>query len=45
MIRKTPSGWHVDIQPAGRGGKRYRKSVPGKAVSFPGWSPLLLADA
>lgn len=25
MIKKTPSGWQVDIQPQGRGGKRFRK--------------------
>jgi len=24
-ITKTPTGWKVDIQPTGRGGKRYRK--------------------
>lgn len=26
MIKKTPSGWQVDIQPQGRGGKRFRKT-------------------
>jgi integrase len=25
VIKKTPSGWQVDIQPQGRGGKRFRK--------------------
>lgn len=26
-IKKTGGGWQVDIQPAGRGGKRFRKTV------------------
>jgi integrase len=30
-ITKTPTGWLVDIQPGGRGGKRYRKIFPIKA--------------
>lgn len=28
MIKRTPHGWQVDIQPEGRGGKRYRKTLP-----------------
>lgn len=30
-IEKIASGWHVDIQPGGRGSKRYRKTFPTKA--------------
>ncbi|MGV0986749.1 MAG: phage integrase [Limnohabitans sp.] len=30
-IKKTPSGWLVDEQPAGRGGKRFRKTFANKA--------------
>jgi len=29
-IKKTEAGWQVDIQPGGRGGKRFRKSFPTK---------------
>lgn len=29
-IRKVATGWQVDIQPAGRGGKRIRKTFPRK---------------
>jgi site-specific recombinase XerD len=34
MITKNPSGWRVDIQPEGRGGKRYRKTLPTKAEAL-----------
>lgn len=30
-IKRTDSGWLVDIQPAGRGGKRFRKTVKTQA--------------
>jgi len=42
MIRKTPSGWRVDIQPEGRGGKRYRKTLPTKAEALR-WEAYLKA--
>jgi len=34
MIRKTTNGWLVDIQPAGRGGKRYRKTLASKGEAL-----------
>lgn len=33
-IKKTDSGWLVDIQPGGRGSKRYRKILPTKAEAL-----------
>ena len=30
-INKSSDGWLVDIQPGGRGGKRFRKTLPTKA--------------
>jgi Site-specific recombinase XerD len=38
-IKKTPSGWLVDIQPGGRGAKRYRKTLPTKAeaLAYEAW--------
>ncbi|OAM53078.1 integrase [Methylovorus sp. MM2] len=38
-ITKTDKGWHVDEQPAGRGGKRYRKtfSTKAEALAFQAW--------
>jgi len=42
MIKKTPSGWRVDIQPKGRGGKRYRKTLPTKAEALH-WEAYLRA--
>lgn len=33
-ITKTASGWLVDIQPNGRGGKRYRKTLPTKSEAL-----------
>jgi len=42
MIKKTPSGWLVDIQPEGRGGKRYRKTLPTKAEALR-WEAWLVA--
>jgi integrase len=44
MIRKTSSGWHVDIQPAGRGGKRYRKTFKVKADALR-WEIAIKAKA
>ena len=34
MIKKTPTGWLVDIQPGGRGKKRYRKILETKAEAL-----------
>lgn len=38
-IKKTPSGWLVDVQPGGRGFKRYRKTLPTKAeaLAYDAW--------
>jgi site-specific recombinase XerD len=40
-VKKSPSGsgWLVDIQPGGRGGKRYRKTLPTKAeaMAYEAW--------
>lgn len=38
-IKKTTSGWLVDIQPGGRGSKRYRKTFgsKGEALAFEAW--------
>lgn len=38
-INKTPSGWLVDVQPGGRGAKRFRKTLPTKAeaLAFEAW--------
>lgn len=33
-ITKTPSGWLVDIQPGGRGGRRFRKTLGTKAEAL-----------
>lgn len=33
-IKKTPAGWLVDIQPGGRGGKRYRRTLDTKAEAL-----------
>lgn len=39
-IKKTESGWLVDIQPGGRGQKRIRKTLPTKseALQFEAWA-------
>lgn len=42
MIKKTLGGWLVDIQPEGRGGKRYRKTLPTKAEAER-WKAWLVA--
>lgn len=42
MIKKSPKGWLVDIQPEGRGGKRYRKTLPTKAEALR-WEAWLIA--
>ncbi len=34
MIKRTPSGWFVDVQPGGRGHKRHRKTLPTKAEAI-----------
>jgi integrase len=38
-IKKTDAGWLVDIQPGGRGSKRYRKtlSTKGEALAYEAW--------
>lgn len=38
-ISKTAAGWLVDIQPGGRGGRRYRKTLPTKAeaLTYEAW--------
>lgn len=38
-ISKSPSGWLVDIQPGGRGAKRYRKTFQSKAeaLAYEAW--------
>lgn len=42
MIKRSVSGWLVDIQPDGRGGKRYRKTLPTKAEALR-WEAWLIA--
>lgn len=39
MIRKTESGWQVDSQPGGRGGKRFRKTfkTQAEAKAYEAW--------
>ena len=38
-IKKASAGWLVDLQPGGRGGKRFRKTLPtkGEALAFEAW--------
>jgi integrase len=38
-IKKTPSGWLVDVQPGGRNSKRFRKTLPTKseALAYEAW--------
>lgn len=38
-IKRTDSGWLVDIQPGGRGSKRYRKTLSTKAeaLAYEAW--------
>jgi len=33
-IKKTSSGWLIDVQPGGRGFKRFRKTLPSKAEAL-----------
>lgn len=46
-INKTPSGWLVDVQPGGRGFKRYRKTLPTKAeaLAFDAWIKTKVTQA
>jgi len=46
-ISKTSSGWIVDIQPGGRGAKRYRKTFPTKAeaLSYEAWLTTKVAQS
>lgn len=39
MIRRTESGWLVDVQPGGRAGRRFRKTLPtkGEAERWQRW--------
>lgn len=38
-IKRTPEGWHVDIRPSGRKGKRFRKtfSTKAEALAWEAW--------
>ena len=42
MIKRLKGGWQVDIQPGGRGRKRYRKTLPTKAEALR-WEAWLVA--
>lgn len=46
-INKTLAGWLVDIQPGGRGSKRFRKTLPTKAeaLAFETWLKNKVAQA
>lgn len=46
-IKKTSAGWLVDVQPGGRGFKRYRKTLPTKAeaLAFDAWIKTKVSQA
>lgn len=46
-IKKTESGWLVDIQPGGRGAKRFRKTLPTKAeaLAYEAWLKTKVTQA
>lgn len=46
-ISKSPSGWLMDIQPGGRGAKRYRKTLPTKAeaLAYEAWLTTKVAQS
>ncbi|KVR71564.1 integrase [Burkholderia vietnamiensis] len=46
-IKKTKAGWLVDIQPGGRGGKRYRKTLKtqAEAKAYEAWLTAKVAQA
>ena len=46
-VKKTDSGWLVDIQPGGRGGKRFRKTFPLKseALAWEAWVKSQVAQS
>lgn len=46
-IKKTNSGWLVDIQPGGRGSKRFRKTLPTKAeaLAYEAWLKTKVTQA
>lgn len=46
-LNKTAAGWLVDIQPGGRGGRRYRKTLPTKAeaLAYEAWLKTKVAQA
>lgn len=45
-LKKTDSGWHVDLQPAGRGGKRFRKTfkTQAEAKAYEAWLKTKIAE-
>lgn len=46
-LSKTATGWLVDIQPGGRGSKRYRKTLPTKAeaLAYEAWLKTKVAQS
>lgn len=46
-IKKSSSGWVVDVQPGGRGFKRFRKTLPTKseALAYEAWLVTKVAQA
>ncbi|MES1983211.1 MAG: tyrosine-type recombinase/integrase [Pseudomonadota bacterium] len=46
-LTKTTTGWQVDIQPGGRGAKRYRKTLPTKAeaLAYKAWLSTKVAQS
>lgn len=46
-LSKTAAGWLVDIQPAGRGGQRFRKTLPTKAeaLNYEAWLKTKVAQS
>lgn len=46
-IKKSSSGWLVDIQPGGRGSKRFRKTLPTKAeaLAYEAWLKTKVAQS
>ena len=46
-LSKTTAGWLVDIQPGGRSGRRYRKTLPTKAeaLAYEAWLKTKIAQS
>lgn len=46
-LSKTAAGWLVDIQPGGRGGRRYRRTLPTKAeaLAYEAWLKTKVAQS